>query len=254
MITIIPQFESTYHSRVKFGMGRKIGCETIEEFMNSFNQLLSQNYSADLEISAVCEEYKSDDPKVKDTYIVSLHGQDVSFEELSEIFEKEFLNVKRLVVIKKRTVRACRKYTYDFSFSEPTEVDCETTDCKTCMKGAPYDYCCRKECREHEFCKECKFYNRLIGKRLILGEIMEFHPTDNDTIYIWEVPIDKLTAQEQNILIEILKLFKGKDINIIVIPKIEGNTIRRTNLKILRKTMEDIIKKIDKIIVESSDD
>lgn len=31
------------------------------------------------------------------------------------------------------------------------------SDCKECMKGAPFDFCCRIECREHEFCRGCTF-------------------------------------------------------------------------------------------------
>ena len=28
--------------------------------------------------------------------------------------------------------------------------------CEECMKDAPYDYCCKLECGEHEFCRGCK--------------------------------------------------------------------------------------------------
>ena len=27
--------------------------------------------------------------------------------------------------------------------------------CEECMKDAPYEYCCKFECGEHEFCREC---------------------------------------------------------------------------------------------------
>lgn len=32
--------------------------------------------------------------------------------------------------------------------------------CKECMNGAPYDYCCKIECGEHEFCKNCEYIPR----------------------------------------------------------------------------------------------
>ena len=28
--------------------------------------------------------------------------------------------------------------------------------CEECMKDAPYDYCCKLECGEHEFCRGCQ--------------------------------------------------------------------------------------------------
>ena len=28
--------------------------------------------------------------------------------------------------------------------------------CKECMDGAPYEYCCKVECDEHEFCRHCE--------------------------------------------------------------------------------------------------
>lgn len=27
--------------------------------------------------------------------------------------------------------------------------------CNKCMEGAPFHFCCRKECGEHEFCAPC---------------------------------------------------------------------------------------------------
>lgn len=33
--------------------------------------------------------------------------------------------------------------------------DCN--NCGECMKDAPYRFCCKDECGEHEFCKRCKF-------------------------------------------------------------------------------------------------
>lgn len=29
--------------------------------------------------------------------------------------------------------------------------------CKECMEGAPYNYCCKIECGQHEFCRGCKY-------------------------------------------------------------------------------------------------
>ena len=29
-------------------------------------------------------------------------------------------------------------------------------DCNECMFDAPYEYCCKVECNEHEFCRGCK--------------------------------------------------------------------------------------------------
>lgn len=47
---------------------------------------------------------------------------------------------------------------------------CDETDevknliCAECMLGAPYIFCCRKTCREHEFCKGCT-YPDFFGKK-----------------------------------------------------------------------------------------
>lgn len=27
--------------------------------------------------------------------------------------------------------------------------------CNECMYDAPYNFCCKQECNEHEFCKNC---------------------------------------------------------------------------------------------------
>ena len=27
--------------------------------------------------------------------------------------------------------------------------------CEKCMSDAPYYWCCKRECGEHEFCKDC---------------------------------------------------------------------------------------------------
>lgn len=32
--------------------------------------------------------------------------------------------------------------------------------CKECMEGAPYNYCCKIECGQHEFCRGCKYTSR----------------------------------------------------------------------------------------------
>ena len=32
--------------------------------------------------------------------------------------------------------------------------------CKECMEGAPYNYCCKIECGQHEFCRDCKYTPR----------------------------------------------------------------------------------------------
>ena len=29
------------------------------------------------------------------------------------------------------------------------------SQCKECMYDTPYPYCCKYECGEHEFCKDC---------------------------------------------------------------------------------------------------
>lgn len=29
--------------------------------------------------------------------------------------------------------------------------------CNECMKGSPYKFCCRLECGEHEFCRNCSY-------------------------------------------------------------------------------------------------
>lgn len=31
------------------------------------------------------------------------------------------------------------------------------SQCKKCMEGAPYNFCCKYECGEHEFCRGCKY-------------------------------------------------------------------------------------------------
>ena len=33
-------------------------------------------------------------------------------------------------------------------------------DCSECMKGSPYRFCCKDECGEHEFCRECAYRDR----------------------------------------------------------------------------------------------
>lgn len=30
-------------------------------------------------------------------------------------------------------------------------------NCNECMNGAPYKFCCKLECREHEFCRNCSY-------------------------------------------------------------------------------------------------
>lgn len=35
----------------------------------------------------------------------------------------------------------------------------ENKNCNTCMAGAPYSYCCKSECGEHEFCRNCDYTN-----------------------------------------------------------------------------------------------
>lgn len=32
--------------------------------------------------------------------------------------------------------------------------------CCECMSDAPYDFCCKTECGEHEFCRGCKASSR----------------------------------------------------------------------------------------------
>lgn len=32
------------------------------------------------------------------------------------------------------------------------------TNCKECMKDTPHPYCCRLECGEHEFCRNCVWH------------------------------------------------------------------------------------------------
>ena len=32
--------------------------------------------------------------------------------------------------------------------------------CEECMKGAPYAFCCKRECREHEFCRGCSYVSK----------------------------------------------------------------------------------------------
>lgn len=36
-----------------------------------------------------------------------------------------------------------------------TGTDYCTGSCEECMKDAPYEYCCKLECGEHEFCRRC---------------------------------------------------------------------------------------------------
>ena len=35
-----------------------------------------------------------------------------------------------------------------------TNPNCDS--CIKCMEDAPYHFCCRDECGEHEFCRGCK--------------------------------------------------------------------------------------------------
>lgn len=32
--------------------------------------------------------------------------------------------------------------------------------CEECMKGAPFRWCCKIECGEHEFCRGCQYLSR----------------------------------------------------------------------------------------------
>ena len=32
--------------------------------------------------------------------------------------------------------------------------------CNECMNGAPYKFCCKLECREHEFCRNCSYISK----------------------------------------------------------------------------------------------
>lgn len=49
-------------------------------------------------------------------------------------------------------------------------VKCEKITCEECMPNSPYDWCCRKECREHEFCRGCEYWS----KRFTKGFTKEF--------------------------------------------------------------------------------
>ena len=33
-------------------------------------------------------------------------------------------------------------------------------NCRDCMEDAPYPYCCKNECGEHEFCRGCNAKSR----------------------------------------------------------------------------------------------
>lgn len=33
-------------------------------------------------------------------------------------------------------------------------------NCQDCMEDAPYHFCCKKECGEHEFCRGCNVKSR----------------------------------------------------------------------------------------------
>ena len=41
----------------------------------------------------------------------------------------------------------------------------ENDKCSECMEGAPYKYCCKWECGEHEFCNGCTSAARDYDKR-----------------------------------------------------------------------------------------
>lgn len=32
--------------------------------------------------------------------------------------------------------------------------------CEECMEGAPFRWCCKTECGEHEFCRNCQYPSR----------------------------------------------------------------------------------------------
>ena len=45
------------------------------------------------------------------------------------------------------------------------EFGCKNrTTCEECMPNSPYDWCCREECGEHEFCRGCEYWNKRISK------------------------------------------------------------------------------------------
>ena len=37
--------------------------------------------------------------------------------------------------------------------------------CKDCMWDAPYPWCCKTECHEHEYCNECKAESQQITNK-----------------------------------------------------------------------------------------
>lgn len=41
--------------------------------------------------------------------------------------------------------------------NEKIETNCvnDAKPCSDCMKDAPYIFCCKRECGEHEFCRGC---------------------------------------------------------------------------------------------------
>lgn len=49
--------------------------------------------------------------------------------------------------------------------------------CKKCMSDAPYYWCCKRECGQHEFCKDCTAKskgNRMTFKCAICGKEYPF--------------------------------------------------------------------------------
>ena len=44
---------------------------------------------------------------------------------------------------------------------EVTNKTCKSNqncnNCNECMKGYPYNFCCKDECGEHEFCRGCTY-------------------------------------------------------------------------------------------------
>ena len=44
------------------------------------------------------------------------------------------------------------------------KLECERINCEECIPNSPHDWCCKRECREHEFCRECEYWNKKVSK------------------------------------------------------------------------------------------
>lgn len=59
-----------------------------------------------------------------------------------------------------RQLASARNYIKEVS---SMEFECGKITCEECMPDSPHDWCCKRECGEHEFCRGCEYWNKRIS-------------------------------------------------------------------------------------------